>query len=80
MSGLKNTAKRMVNFSLGRGYKTNEERRAERRAKEQERLNRIYEGAELPDEELIARNERRKAAMRRGSRVSTILTDRETLG
>ena len=82
MSGLKNTGKRLVNFSLGKGYKTNKERRMEREAKEQKRLDKIYASAEIPDEEFIRRNQRRKAAARRGSRVASILTtdDRETLG
>ena len=83
MSGMKNTVKRMVNFSLGKGYKTNKERRMEREAKAQKALDKIYAGAEVPDEEFIRRNQRRKAAARRGSRVASILTDeggRETLG
>lgn len=80
MSGLKNTVKRAANASLGRGYKTNRERREGKAAKEQARLDAIYSGAELPDEELIRRNERRKAAKRRGSRISTVLTDEDTLG
>lgn len=80
MSGLKNTGKRLVNLGLGRGYQTDDERKAKRVAKEQNRLNTIYAGAEMPDEEVIRRNERRKAARRRGSRVSTVLTDEETLG
>lgn len=80
MSGLKNTGKRLVNASVGRGYKTNRERKAEKAAKKQASLDEIYQGAEMPDEEVIKRNERRKAAARRGSRVSTVLTERDTLG
>ena len=75
MSGLK----RLKNYSLGRGYMTNQEARAKAEAKAQKRLDKVYAGAEMPDEELIRRNERRKAAKRRGSRISTVLTD-ETLG
>lgn len=83
MSGLKNTGKRLVNFSLGRGYKTNKERKMEKQAKAQKKLDKIYASAMVPDEEFIRRNERRKAAARRGSRVSSVLTspeDRQTLG
>lgn len=81
MSGLKNTMKRLASASVGRGYMTGRERRAKSAAKEQARLDKVYSGAQIPDEEEIARNERRKAARRRGSRVSTILTsDEETLG
>jgi transposase len=80
MSGLENTGKRFVNASLGRGYKTNEERRQEKRMKRQAALDKIYTGAEMPDPEAERRKGRKKAAMRRGSRASTILTDRETLG
>lgn len=81
MSGLKNTGKRMFNFSIGRGYKTNKERRMEKQAKEKKRLDKIYAEADMPDEELIQRNERRKAAARRGSRQRNVLTmDDEPLG
>ena len=80
MGGLKNTGKRLVNFSLGKGYKTNKERRMEREAKSQKALDKIYAGAEMPDEELIRRNERRKAAARRGSRQRNVLTDEDMLG
>lgn len=75
MSGLKNTGKRLFNFSIGKGYKTGKERRMEREAKTQKALDKIYVGAEMPDEELIRRNERRKAAARRGSRQRNVLTD-----
>lgn len=80
MSGLKNTVKRLANVSRGKGYMTKKERKAKEAAKRQAGLDEIYRGAEMPDEEVIARNERRKSARRRGSRVSTVLTDRETLG
>jgi len=81
MSGLKNTGKRLVNLGVGRGYKTNDERKAEKAAKEQSRLDNIYAGAEMPDEEVVSRNERRKAAKRRGSTVRNVLTgDGDTLG
>ena len=80
MSGLKNTAKRLINASTGRGYKTNKERSQEKDAKRQAGVDKLYSSADMPDEELIKRNERRKAARRRGSRVSTILTDQDTLG
>jgi hypothetical protein len=80
MSGLKNTVKRLGNASMGRGYKTNKEIREERKMKRQQALDKIYEGAEMPDEQELRRKARRKAAAQRGSRVSTILTDEETLG
>jgi hypothetical protein len=60
---------------------TPKERQAKREQKEQARLDQIYAGAEMPDEELIRRNERRKAALRRGSRQRNVLTDDvDTLG
>lgn len=80
MSGLKNTGKRLWNFSTGKGYKTNKERRMERQAKSQKRLDKIYAEADMPDEEVIRRNERRKAAARRGSRQRNVLTDGDQLG
>lgn len=80
MSGLSNTVKRFANASRGKGYQTKDEKRAKDAAKEQARLDKIYAGADIPDEEQIARNERRKAARRRGSRVSTVLTDEDSLG
>ncbi len=80
MSGLKNTGKRLWNFSTGKGYKTNKERREERKAKAQKALDKVYAGAEMPDEEVIRRNERRKAAARRGSRQRNVMTDEDMLG
>lgn len=80
MSGLKNTVKRLANASMGRGYKTNKEIREERKMKRQQALDKIYEGAEMPDEQELRRKARRKAAGQRGSRVSTVLTDEDTLG
>ena len=78
MSGLKNTAKRLFNFSIGKGYKTRDERRQERIAAEQSRKDKMFRAGQIPDEEEVRRNQRRIAARRRGSRAETILTD--TLG
>ena len=75
MSGLENTAKRLINASTGKGYQTNKERRAKKVAKHQAGLDAIYAGAQMPDEQEVRRKERRKAARRRGSRADTILTD-----
>ena len=80
MAGLKNTVRRMANASLGKGYQTTVERREKKAVKKQSKLDEIYAGAQIPDEELIRRNERRKAAKRRGSRISTVLTDEDSLG
>jgi hypothetical protein len=80
MSGLKNTAKRLWNLPLGKGYKTNTEIRQEKEAKIQEGKDRLFASAEVPDDEAIKRNERRKAAKRSGSRASTVLTDQDKLG
>jgi len=77
---LKNTGKRMFNLGRGKGYMTNKERRQEKAAKKQAGLDRIYSSVPLPDDEEIKRNERRKAAKRQGSRASTVLTERDTLG
>ena len=64
---------------LARGeWATNKERKKAKEAKTQKKKDKIFAGAEMPDEEFIRRNARRLAAQRRGSRVSTVLT--ETLG
>jgi hypothetical protein len=80
MGNLSNTRKRLFNFSRGKGYKTGAERQAESEAKVQASKDKMFAGAEMPDEEVIKRNARRKAAKRRGSRINTVLTERETLG
>lgn len=80
MGGLKNTFKRATNLGLGRGYKTNEERRQEKRGKITAAKNKMFASAQLPDEEEIRRVERRKSAKRRGSRAQTVMTERETMG
>jgi len=80
MGGLKNTMKRATNLGLGRGYKTNEERRQEKRDKITAAKNKMFASAQLPDEEEIRRVERRKSAKRRGSRAQTVMTERETMG
>ena len=83
MAGLKNTAKRLWSLGNpfdGRGYQTKDEAEAEKKAKIQAGKDKMFAGAQLPDEEQIKRNERRKSAKRRGSRLNTVLTDRETLG
>jgi hypothetical protein len=78
MSGLKNTGQKFINASTGKGFKTNEQLRRPKRAAERDAR---YAAAEMPDEELIRRNERRKAAARRGSRVRNVLTsDEDMLG
>jgi len=78
MSGLKNTAKRMISFSTGKGYSTKGERRAKAAAQEKSRLDAIYGAGQIPDEEEGRRRARRKQAGVVGSRASTVLTD--TLG
>ena len=80
MSGLKNTAKRIGNVATGRGYMTNDERRQKKAAKVTKGKNKMFQNAVMPDEEDIRRVERRKAAKRRGSRASTVMTDRDRLG
>lgn len=82
MSGLKDnsTLKRLFNFGNLKGYKTNDEIRAEKKAKIQKRKDKMFHSAEIPDEEAIKRNERRKAAKRQGSRMNTVLTDEDRLG
>lgn len=80
MGGLNNTFKRATNFGLGRGYMTNQERRDKKKAKVKAGKDKMFQNAVMPDEEDIRRVERRKAARRSGSRASTVLTERETLG
>ncbi|KPK74195.1 MAG: hypothetical protein AMJ84_00445 [Acidithiobacillales bacterium SM23_46] len=79
MSGLENTAKRLWNFGFGKGYMTKDEKRAKDAAKAQASLDKIYASAEMPDSEMIRRNERRKAAKRRGSRQRNVLTEEDAL-
>ena len=85
MSGLQNTFKRAFSFAKGGKYATGAERQAEKEAKqqaiedtEQIRLDEMFAGGQVPDEDFLKRAARRKAAQRRGSRVDTVLTD--TLG
>jgi hypothetical protein len=59
---------------------TSGEKKRRDAAREQHRLDEIYAGAEMPDEEVIKRNERRKAAKRRGSRQRNVMTDEDMLG
>ncbi len=80
MGGLKNTMKRVTNLGLGRGYKTNEERRQAKLGKITKAKNKMFASAMLPDEEEIRRVERRKSAKRQGSRAQTVMTDRQSLG
>lgn len=80
MSGLKGTVQRFINVSSGKGWKRNADIRAEKAAKIQGAKDKLFAGAEIPDEEEVARNERRKAAKRQGSRANTVLTDQDTLG
>lgn len=81
MSGLENTTRRLWNFSTGQGYKTGKEINQEKKAKKQSKLDKIYSDANtIPDDEVIKRNERRKAAQRAGSRASTVLTNQDQLG
>ena len=75
MSGLKNTGKRMMSFSKGKGYSTGAERQAKAEAAEKGRLDAIYQGADLPDPEEGRRRARRKQAAKRGSRAQSVLTD-----
>lgn len=77
MSGLKNTGKRLINLTQGQGYMTDKERKTKKQAKKQAKLDKVFASADIPDEEAIRRNERRKAAMRRGSRQRNVLTDDE---
>lgn len=75
MSGLRNTYKRVMNTVKGRGYATGAERAAKHAAAEKSRLDAIYAGAQMPDEDEISRRAKRQQAGRRGSRAETVLTD-----
>ena len=86
MSGLVDTLRRGANFAVGKGFKTSGERKRSRIGREQgaadarqAELDKVFAGAQMPDEEDIRRRQRRLAAKRRGSRVDTILTE-DTLG
>lgn len=80
MSGLENTVKRLASASIGKGYSTRDERRQKRIAAEQTRKDKMFAAGRMPDLEEVKRAHRRKAAKRRGSRIDTQLTERETLG
>jgi len=80
MSGLKNTWRRIGGFLTGQGYKTSKEKSAEDQVKRQDEMDKVYAGAEVPDDELLKRNARRKAAKRQGSRANTVLTNNDQLG
>ena len=80
MSGLKNTIRRLTNVSRGKGYQTNQETRQKKAAAAQAGKDAVFANAQMPDEETIRRTERKKQARRVGSRASTVLTDRDTLG
>lgn len=80
MSGLANTGKRIWNLGAGKGYKTNKELKLEKEAKIQAGKDKLFASAEVPDVEALKRNERRKAAMRAGSRAKTVLTNEDRLG
>ena len=80
MSGLKNTVKRFISASTGKGFKTGREIRAEKAAKRQTVKDKMFASAQIPDAEEIKRNERRRQAKRAGSRAQTVLTDQDTLG
>ena len=86
MSGIKNTAQGFINASLGRGYHTNKSvsgyKRKGREKAAQIEKDEIFASAagDIPDPEEIKLENRRKAARRKGSRASTILTKDETLG
>jgi len=69
---------RNVNAMGCEGWATNTELQRAEDAKRQKALDKMFAKPEFPDEEKIRRDARRKAATRRGSRVSTVLTD--TLG
>ena len=78
MSGLKNTFRRLGNFALTGEYVTSADTRKKQAAAEREAKNRLFARPEVPDEEELARINRRRTAQRRGSRLETVLTD--TLG
>lgn len=74
-------ADKAMNASLGRGWKTTKEIKRRKYEKSTEyKRNKMFREAMMPDEEVLRVEERKKAGFRRGSRASTILTDRETLG
>ena len=80
MSGLKNTASRLTNAAVGRGYMTNEERRDKKKSKAKAKKDKMFQNASLPDEEEIRLVERRKASKRTSARAQTVLTNRSGLG
>ncbi len=90
MGGLVDTIRRGANFAVGKGYKTSGERKRAREGREavaekgardteQLRLDEMFAGGLMPDEDFLKRAARRKAARRRGSRADTVLTE-DTLG
>lgn len=75
MSKIDKNMHRMWNWVGGSGFTTGKEQTQKKQFKKQKRLDKVYASAVLPDDELIRRNERRKAAARRGSRQRNVLTD-----
>ncbi len=80
MGGIKKQVQRGVNLLKHGEYKTRDEIKAKEAGKAAVQVERdkdaMFANAQMPDSDTIRRNERRKAARRRGSRVETILTDR----
>ena len=81
MSGLKNTWRRIGGFLTGQGYKTSKEKSAQDAAQRQSERDEMFASAtRIPDDEVLKRNARRKAAKRQGSRANTVLTNSDQLG
>ncbi len=64
-----------ANWIGGKGFVDNDAKREIKKAEQQARLDKVYSGAQMPDDESVRRNSRRKAAGRRGSRQRNVLTD-----
>ena len=68
------------NAIRGEGAVTNNQLKIRRSSEARQNYLSQFGNAQLPDDETLQREHRRKLAGRRGSRASTVMTDRDTLG
>jgi hypothetical protein len=80
MSGVDKMVRRTVRWFGGHGFMTQGEKKQKDKAQWQDKQNKIFQGVPMPDPEELKREQRKKAAGRKGSRASTVLTNRDTLG
>jgi len=80
LSGLKRFMNKAENFGGGRGFVTDKNLQAAAQGKRDRAQDAIFANAQMPDDAALKKAQRTKAASRRGSRVSSVLTDQDKLG